>query len=310
VTRSAPEPARFQLPGDAATFVAAVLGRCHSLIHSGIWGDFDPARLERWFNLFRNDLDQYFAACLLDVLVFRSRPQTEALMLNVFQRAIPDQLRLYEPALGPASDWWERLQSNADPHVRVVPVLRVDDPPTKSAPVLARLYRQRLHVNERWMIWPWKIKDATQDGVSAFLFIDDFLGSGTQFIRFFKHFHLDALPDDAYLLYAPLAAHRRGIQNIRGAINSVHVVSSEVLGDEHSVFESASPCFRDDVNTPAAARAYYRMFLRQHHFDLDVRYREGFGRLALTYAFAHATPNNCLPLLWYESDSWAPLFER
>lgn len=40
------------------------------------------------------------------------------------------------------------------------------------------------------------------------------------------------------------------------------------------------------------------------------RFEEGFGQLGLAYGFAHATPNNTLPIFWYETDNWAPLLDR
>jgi hypothetical protein len=42
------------------------------------------------------------------------------------------------------------------------------------------MYRRHLGLNQDLMIWPWQIKDAVAKDIKAFLFVDDFMGTGDQ----------------------------------------------------------------------------------------------------------------------------------
>jgi hypothetical protein len=191
-----------------------------------------------------------------------------------------------------------------------VPVLQTDAPPTKSGPVLARHYRRYLYLRDRWMIWPWKIADARSSGAKVFIFVDDFLGTGRQFIKFFEQFDLRRQLEGTYAVYAPLVAHERGLRRLQQQASFIHICSAETLDDAHCLFHSNSRYFSDGTNSPAAARRYYYQFLSRKGFRLSRDTRSGYGRLALAYSFEHATPNNCLPLLWMQTPFWEPLFRR
>lgn len=312
VTRTGPsEHQLFRMPKDADTFSDLVLDRCRSLINTGIWAGVDGARLETWHASFETDLDRYFGSCLLDALIFRSPDQTRALMEQLFQRSIPDHIRRHIPTKGPSADWYDilRQDQSTEPGIRLVPVIRPSDPPTKSGPTLAREYRRHLQLDERWMIWPEDIPKAVGSGVRVLIFVDDMLGTGSQFMSFFRQFDLHKLPQDVYLVYAPLVAHAKGLARLRMRLPHVHLLSAERLDEHCGVFAASSQCFDDGVNTPNLARAHYSDFLLRRSLNFGST-QMGFGQLALAYSFAHATPNNSLPLFWANRTTWPALFER
>jgi predicted alpha/beta-fold hydrolase len=115
----------FQLPRDWRVYTDQILERCASLIQYGIWGDFKSSQLRRWMNNFTTDEERYFAACVLDTLIYRSKDQTLALIRQLFQRSLPDLTRLDHTPLGQIEDWQYLLQSEPsirDPGVRLVAV--------------------------------------------------------------------------------------------------------------------------------------------------------------------------------------------
>ena len=304
---------KFSLPEKGEVFTDQVLERCKSLSVTKIWEELSPLRLDTWMNNFSNPLERYFAACILDALVYRSRKQTVALMEHLFQRSIVDLVRQAPCPLASVNTLIDTLASRStkeDPHIRLVPVLRPSDPPTKSGPLLARLYRRHLNFNEKWMIWPWAINEAKKSGTKVFIFIDDFSGTSRQFQDFANQFNLARQLRDTYPIYAPLVAHQRGLGLLRKRLPFMNVCSAELLDDTHGLFAKGSRHFSDGVNSPPLALRYYQEFLQQKQISISQRFRMGFGRLALAYSFEHATPNNCLPLLWMPSPNWEPLFER
>lgn len=312
MTQLNPSP-DFRVPMDGETYISNVRERSFSLISSGIWAGMTQPQLRAWLNNFTGERESYFAACILDALIYRSSQQTVALMDHMLQRALPNLAQacgiMQEQALG----WREPLSKGRrrdDPGIRLVPVIRPDDPPTKSGPVIARMYKRDIGLSERWFIWPNQIEDAVAAGIDSFLFVDDFLGTGTQFLRFIHQHNLDVLLKDRTAIYAPLVAHQQGLTALAKSVPWLRVCCVERLSNSYCLLSSGSQTFNDGANVPATARAFYFDMLRNREMRFSRTYAAGFGRLSLAYVFEHATPNNCLPLLWSSSRGWQPLFQR
>ncbi len=200
--------APFRLPEDGTQYVRLIVSRCEEFARTKIWSGIDAIRLRRWLAHFTNPCEQYFAACVLDRLIYRSSEHTHSLIKQLFQRTVPNLCRSRRLGAQAIDDWAETLRSSTDPGIRVVPVIRDDDPPTKSGPLLARLLRRYLGLNERWMIWPWQVRRVRESGIGTFLFVDDFLGSGHQFRKFATRVDLLTAigkPKPSMLRYLPMS---------------------------------------------------------------------------------------------------------
>jgi hypothetical protein len=303
----------FELPKDGEIFIEQVLERCRNLISSGVWHGLDQVRLDTWMKNFTNDTERYFGACVLDSLIYRSEKQTFALMDQLFQRTLPDLLRRYPPPGNAHGSWLALLRApyfGPSPPLRIVPVIKWGDPPTKSGPALARMYRRHLSLTQDWMIWPWEIKHVKEAGISQFLFIDDFLGTGDQFCQFSKQFDLTSVLEGCYSVYAPLVAHMDGVNAIQETLPALHVIAVEMIDNSYSLFSDDSPWFNDGVNSASTARAFYDSLVTRLQFPLHPQTLRGYGKLSLAYAFNHATPDNCLPIIWSEGNNWKPLLDR
>lgn len=302
--------ATFQLPKDGLTYTRMITARCESLIATGIWADMDSPTFRRWFKNFQTDEERYFAACVLDALMYRSKRQTLSLISHLFERVLPDESRLRPTPLGNISNWIERLCSGTEPGFRLVTAVRQGDPPTKSAHVIARYLKRDFEIPEPLIIKAWEVARYVALGVTVFVFIDDFLGTGIQFEEFFRAEGLDRL-SGWYPIYAPLVAHESGIQHLTNVLPQVSVVAVEELSTEHNIFDSGSKAFSDGVNTPAVAQNFYCDLLNKYGFGLTAPNCFGFGGLGIAFAFEHAAPDNSLPLLWWnELKDWRPLFPR
>ena len=298
----------FELPPFGPEYIERIRARCESLIHYGIWEGFDLIRFRQWRRNFVTDEARYFSACLLDSLIYRSERQTRALSSQLFQRSLPDLARSHPLPISPISDWLSLLRDDVDPLIRVIPVVRDNDPPTKSGFLIARLLKRTLHVNEDWIIRPNNIPTHA-NSTTILLFIDDFLGTGNQFIEF-----LCGLKDYSkthYVIYAPLAALEDGINNIKSIFPYLKIACSEQLRATHNVFHPNASCFNDGVNTPAGAKIFQADLFAQFGIPLKGEDQLGYGGAGLAYSFHHACPDNCLPLFWWQqTTSFTPLFDR
>ncbi len=302
----------FQLPQDGETYIGEIVERCRALVTCRIWSDLHSGRLNTWLNNFDTPEERYFAACLLDSLIYRSAEQTYALIEHLLQRSLVDTIRLNPSPEGLIDDFLKLLQNSTDPGIRLVPVSPPDQPTMKSGPLVARIFRRKFDVNNRWFIPPAKIRLYRKKGIRVFIFVDDFLGTGDQFLKTVKAYNLEKeLSSDSYFIYAPLVAHARGESAVRKKFNSLHISSVERLDDSYDVFRQGSTCFSDGINSPKRARRFYYEFLKRKRIVRRERDRCGYKGLGLLYAFEHSTPNATLPILWFpKKTGWAPLFDR
>ena len=301
--------APFTIPSDGHTYIEQVRTRCHDLIQCGIWSGIHIQRLNQWWSNFITDTERYFAACLLDNVTYRSEDQTIALMRQLVQRILPDHGR----ATGGIVDWQERLVTTRyDPRIRLVPVVPFGSAPGKSADVILRLFARKLHVPRRAFANPEDIASLVAGGTEAIVFVDDLLGTGTQFVKDFAiPYGLGNLCTNTRLIYAPLVAHEDGVAHVHYKLPNVAVASAETLGPSHAIFGAGGRAFKDGLNSPQSAWSLYLDILSTRDIVLGPSIHRGFGALELAFFFEHAAPNNCLPIFWWgQPAKWKPLFDR
>jgi len=307
-TRSEPKP-RFKTPPGSELYFDHVIQRCRHLINVQIWAGMPSNRFEEWLGIFQSDEERYLAACVLDSLIYRSTNQVQGLMTQLLQRSLPEDSELLAHG-GFAMDWQGLLHQHKDPKLRIVPVLRDDDPPSKSGPLITRLYKQLLQIDDNWMTWPWRMSERNLSGIRFFLMVDDFLGSGEQFIKFVKRSKMENLIEKRKIIYYPLIAHKTGIANIKRQYPHIFIIPAEVIDKSYDLFSSKSRLFLHGTNSLKAAKHFYEAFFKKRGAKISNQYLYGKGRLGLTLAFEFSIPNASLPLLWSNKGTLKPLFER
>lgn len=265
-------------------------------------------RFEGWYGQFCGVEEQFFAACLLNQLTLRTARQFESGLKCLFRGSV-------NGAVLPGCNDLEltaRLAGRSDPRIRLVPVICDSDPPTKSGPLVLRRLQRILRVHSKWMVWPWTAVSLLKEGaVDHVLFVDDFLGSGKQFQRFIKQWGFLDCADKAAFTYAPVTAHQSGVQHLLNELPFIKVITTEQLNDASSFFSKGVWDELGQGSVPEIdAKSWYLDFAKRRHIEPKTTGPLGVGELALTFGFAHSTPNNALPILWYESPDWQPLLER
>lgn len=296
-----------KLPDNATLFVQAVKADSKKLIERGLW-DIPMARLESWSKQFLGSDEQFFSACLLDQLIFRTQHQFEAGLRSLFRSNLNGELFSSTHDLHLS----QIIASQSDPKLRLVPVICETDPPTKSGPLVLRRLQRILQVNQRWMCWPWQAtKGIGDEGIKVIVFVDDFLGTGRQFVRFFRQWGFHEHIEGIQYFYAPVVAHQVGIDHLAGELPAVCVVSAETLDQSHTFFSNyVWDRLGQGCVSAEEAKAWYIDYAGQKGINPPEVGSLGYGDLALTFGFSHSTPNNALPILWCETIDWQPLLER
>jgi len=201
--------------------------------------------------------------------------------------------------------WIDALRQGVDAGVRVVPVV---DPAhvAKSGHVIARLLEKQLRVRSRYIKSP---AGASNVSAGTIIFVDDFLGGGTQFANLFARSQLLQLPNKVRLIYAPLVAYEEAVARMRQVMPRLHIVPAESLDATHRVLTTASSAFADGVNTASGAHDFYYGMIDRYGLRAMPPI-DNIPHLGVTYAFEHAAPNNSLEILWQASKGWTPLFDR
>jgi hypothetical protein len=291
---------------DERLFIEGTKTRAQKLIRCGAWEGIDQARLESWLNQFEAREKQLLGACLLDNFIFRSKAQVEALL----------KAALTSPPLLPASATWDNefiagLGHRRDPGVRLAPVIRLDQPPTKSGCYVLRRLGKSLRVQDDWMVWPQSLPNMP-DTVHTVVLVDDFCGSGKQFSDFVALSGLEEVMrsrPNCRIVYLTVAAHSSGVEHVRDKYGQIEFVAGEILTREHGFFggERLSRIKVDGIED--RLKSDYDAIADEVGLGGSAG-RYGFENQGLTYAFDHGTPNNTLPIYWYSGRSWTPLVNR
>jgi len=130
------------------------------------------------------------------------------------------------------------------------------------------------------------------------VFVDDFSGTGTQAVNGWKEF-AELLPGrpDVYLLL--VAATEQALARIRAETPMIPL-AHWTLGAKANVFHSSCKHFSGSEKDT----------LLQYCVRADKKQPRGFGDCGLTLVFAHACPNNSIPILHAASKKWEGLFRR
>jgi len=304
----------FQVPDRGMIFVRRVFERCLDLASTRIWGDISFTRLRAWQNNFRTETEKYFAACLLDSLIYRSTDQTVAMLNQLLQVSIPDSLRrhglLSATEIDSYMDAFTAVGRSRDLGIRFVPVVLKQEGPYKSAYTICRMLKQECNINKRFIIAPVNIQKEMRKKARILVFIDDITATGLKSRKFINEWLRDGLPTGVSAIYAPLVACETAMTQFKQQFPGILVDCVELLDESYSLFSPSSLAFNDGVNTPQGAKDFYHCLVADRQLSLPKEFADGFGDLALTYVFSHAVPNNCLPLLWVTGDRWESLFPR
>lgn len=290
---------------DERFFLETTLARTEHLIRQGVWEGIDLARCRSWYSQFETRGCGLLAACLLDNLVYRSRAQLIAML-----GAVMTSQELLEQDDDDDRMFVASLRGRKDPGVRLAPVIRLDQPPTKSGMYVLRLLAREFGVRDKWMVWPEALEE--QPEFHTLILVDDFCGSGTQIDKFLKTGTMQQfLANRAHcrVFYLPAAAHERGLAKIRESATSVHVLAAEILSDGHNFFSGTVLDQYGIQSLKTELLAQHKTMCSAYSIGGSIG-ALGFEEQALTYGFAHGTPNNTLPILWQEANGWTPLLSR
>lgn len=292
---------------DERLFIDGIKTRVAQLISCGVWQGVDLARFDSWFDQFRRHNCEFLGACLVDSLIFRSRGQVEALLRSIFSSH-----ELLGGRYSSDNDLINALALGKDPGVRLCPVIRMDQPPTKSGMYVLRLLSKMMRIRGTWLKWPQAL-ESEPSTVHTIILVDDFCGTGTQFDEFVKFSGFNKFMNerpDCRIVYATVAAHLDGLTSAKMKSPRIEIIAGETLSSDDHFFDGTSLGRLADSSIALALQNQYEALASKVGLGVKSVSPYGFLDQALTYAFAHGTPNNTLPVFWFQNEQWTPLVNR
>lgn len=289
-----------------------VLGRCEALKAASFWCPEPVIRPRAWLGNFARE-DQAFASLLLDKFQFYSARLTDELLRAAFH-SIGDGL-----PKGPAAPARDGLVKSLAGAV-FTPVRGEKPNPTDSGYLLCRKARQLLRVPENRVV---ETRDALCHAKTGgtVVFLDDFVGSGDQFIttwrkdlvNFGASFQDIQRASNFTAIYVTLISTDFGLQNIYREAPSVAVCLTHIVEPKSTVFEALGkePAV---LNRLEAFLEKYAPRLRpdEQWMAENLEYlKYGYKKRGLLLGFEHSVPDATLPIFWAKgTNSWEPLVER
>lgn len=285
------------------------LAKSEVLKRAGLWLPEPHMRPTAWLANFDEE-DREIAAFLLDKFTFYNSRLTEALFKASYH-SIADGM-----PKGPQAPNRDALIKSLD--VAAFTPVRGEHPnPTDSGYLLCRKARQVIGAPESSILDTDRALDHAYQG-GTIIFLDDFVGSGDQFIHTWQRetngrsFKDARVKTNFAAIYITLVATDFGLKNIHKSVPSVAVCATHVLEPKSTLTGVVSHSSYPKGEVDAFLNRYAtRLRPAEPYIASNLSYLcYGYKSRGLLLGFEHTVPDATLPIFWSPGTNWEPLIER
>lgn len=298
-----------QLPPNWLVFKRMVLSNVKLYCATNIW-PFKYETFTAWLNNFDSELDEYLALQLIDSLIVRSNQ-----MVKVgFARLLHSQIRqtlIERQVVDESIDLvqWKRLMrvGGLQNKIQFSPVY-TNDQAGESGNSIYRLISSELATG-RYLL------NESKSESEAIILIDDFVGSGQQFLDFSKEFELEERLKTQVIIYCPLVAYKIGVDKIKTRFPKLILLPVETIYKESSIFSGSKDDFfkNDTINTIESVKNHL-ISMQSKYASKNMPSWLGFDNASLPLSFEWGCPNQTPSILWMHEtpkvEGWNKLFSR
>jgi hypothetical protein len=291
-----------------------VLAKCNYFVDVQLWpihSEMDP---ERWLNNFKPE-EMDHAVQLLYSFLYYSEKLSDEMFVAAFQGLSRELMSRSQSLLTLRVDWRTFVDSVIITYVTgEVPNV------TDSGYTFARRARQLLSVPEERIMSPEKaLLQLYNYGPQPVVFVDDFVGSGDQFIKTWERpvsiassvtasFKKLASMRGSQFFYCPLICTQTGFDRLERECPNVQVSPAHILSNRYNAFASNSLIWPPEL-LPTASDFIYEASTRAGIHGISWRGYNDLG-LAIAFQVGHSVPDATLPIIYWNENGWNPLVER
>lgn len=292
--------------------------KCSDFAKFQIWPLRSRLDARAWLGNFRDE-DLSLARHLLNSFIYFSDDLTRQLFIAALQGISGLPAWRARRTGNTFKAWFEFLEA-----INLTFVTGEVPNPSDSGHLFTRKARDHAGISEDQIFKPEEVlhRIANLGDRSPTIFVDDFIGSGDQFVESWERPYLiegqwlsfrevarsakeTGTPLEFY--YAAAVCTKYGLENIRQQCAGLEVSAGNVLDERYNVFHPESLVWPVSLVTDGQALVR-RVSLELGLPDDDSEWGLlGYHGLGLTIGFAHKTPDATIPLFRYRSDNWRPL---
>jgi len=304
------------LPEGWEAFYNGVYDRTKALTKSGIWNG-DASSMLAWLGNFSQDSHRYVAAHILDRLTFRTEKMTEAAFRLYLSSIFREFCKDYSNPIGSnVEEWLAGLRNPSCPwtaNIKLCSVSKAGEHGESGSHMIRILTGS---VFSERHVFPIDTQRLDTVKGQIILIVDDFMGSGDQFMKFAKHHKLEIAAKQNHIIYAPSVAYYKGLENLASSSYKIKITPLEVVPKKEQFFshEPDAKFFGDDVNTEADVLKVYRE-MQKLCSEFGKKGCDsvwlGWDNASLCVGFQWGCPNQSLGLMWLDGNSdWQRLLRR
>ena len=272
------------------------------------WGEVaDKKHIRKWLNNFKGyalgnkEIEQRIALWLLYHSTYYTKQDLKALCKDVFMKYInksiakQSEISLSNRVSGIIDSTYYTMLGN----------------PSESGAYILYLFRTENQIDNRCF------EMSRKNNCRNLVFVDDAIFTGNQVSEYLYNYFGEEGSGRLNVTIATLFLNKHAIDQIKENNPNINLdfISSIELSERDQVFSEESYVFSQDnyseIKEITKAMCDYYGEIVCKEMDLPSSYYpDGYEHGQYLISYEHNTPDNSLPILWYKSDSWSPMFER
>lgn len=289
-------------------YTEEVLLKCQAMKICGLWAREPKIRPRAWIANFELE-DREIAALLLDNFIYYNAEHTDALLLSAYNS-------IASIDICKDSDAIKELINNS-----VFTIVTGENPnDSDSGYHFIRRLRQLFSIPESKIVsFSGALEHADVGG--TVIFVDDFLGSGEQFIKTWdrnspndiKTFNTISKRNGFKSIYINLVAVQKGLDNLKKHCPNLYVITAHILNDNSTIKGISQQRGITQLGLEMFLSKYSsRLTPVEDHISKNTDFlMKGFHEIGSLIGFDHGVPDATLPIFWSSgTEGWVPLISR
>lgn len=301
-------------------------------LNKTIWENkISGIKIKNWLNNYNEDIEKKMALYLLSEFMYFGDVQMRVLLKTLYRDLYRYPILKDIRKKNNGSLDCDLIENEFNEILKKTRFIGVGNP-SESGAHLLYFFRQENNLSKKNFINSFDLKKDENKDISKIVFLDDFCGSGSQ-----------ATDEDYTKIINEIKSERVGIEidylMLVGTVSGIKVVTDSKnfnnvdavikLDNSFKCFESDSRYF-NNIDLPfliKEVKDFTSKYGSELMFDfwekygvrnhaalqkLSIRDSLGFGNCQLLLGFNHNTPDNSLPIFWYDEEdvTWTPIFKR
>lgn len=297
----------FSAPKNYNEIFEETISKTLRLIELGYIDIVEKNIVKKWLYNFVSPEEKYLATIILNSLIFRNEDAIIKMFQTILQVKLPKIFKkLNMTFFSSIEDLEYKIKTSSEINKLnfcISTIEGVDTNIGKSGEYLNRLLKKN-QIIFKTINYNITSSNTKPNRLNTIIFIDDIVGTGTQFEKFYNKYK-NKIEKFDNIIYIPLVGHELGINFLKTNFPNVIVEPLELLNKTHTFFESNLDKF-DEINTLEDLRIFYNEMIKKKGLVIKLT---GF-ELNTLYIFNMSSPNTNLPLIYCENESWNRLFIR